>query len=68
MRRIAGLQAKRDLVAVGCALDGQGAVFQLGLLEVVCRGVALRSHEAGQAGEGGRGCEPSSGVVHVILL
>ena len=66
--RIAGLQAERDRVAVGCALDRQGAVFQLGLLEAVCRGVALRSDEPGQAREGGRGRRQSSQMVHVFLL
>ena len=53
---------------VGCAHDRQGTVFQLGLLEAVCRGVALRGHEAGHAGEGGRGRGESSQVVHVFLL
>ena len=66
--RIAGLQAERDRVAVGRALDRQGTVFQLGLLEAVCRGVALRSDEPGHAGEGGRGRRQSSQMVHVFLL
>ena len=66
--RIAGLQAERDRVAVRCALDRQGAVFQLGLLEAVCCGVALHSDEPGQAREGGRGRRQSSQMVHVFLL